>query len=186
VQRALVCSLRREQQQHNAASRATGQLTKPWMCHITQPAGGARSLLTARCNLLLPPELASSWPTATSKLPSPTLPGCHLSSCCQQQLVPLVPLVLNWYNFVSAPAAGGVPLCGKQSLAIGSYLGRQCHSCCEQTRRRVTVPPLPSKLALLYNSHIYMGGGIVTRRHVRSQQEWHCLPRWEPTVKDRC
>jgi hypothetical protein len=29
-------------------------------------------------------------------------------------------------------------------------------------------------------------GGIVTRRHVRSQQEWHCLPRWEPTVKDRC
>jgi hypothetical protein len=31
-----------------------------------------------------------------------------------------------------------------------------------------------------------MGGGIVTRRHVRSQQEWHCLPRWEPTVKDRC
>jgi hypothetical protein len=30
------------------------------------------------------------------------------------------------------------------------------------------------------------GGGIVTRRHVRSQQEWRCLPRWEPTVKDRC
>jgi hypothetical protein len=29
------------------------------------------------------------------------------------------------------------------------------------------------------------GGGIVTRRHVRSQQEWHCLPRWEPMVKDR-
>jgi hypothetical protein len=21
-----------------------------------------------------------------------------------------------------------------------------------------------------------IGGGIVTRRHVRSQQEWHCLP----------
>jgi hypothetical protein len=34
-------------------------------------------------------------------------------------------------------------------------------------------------------SYIY-GGEIVTRRHVRSQQEWHCLPRWEPTVKDRC
>jgi hypothetical protein len=29
---------------------------------------------------------------------------------------------------------------------------------------------------------IFGGGGIVTRRHVRSQQEWHCLPRWEPTV----
>jgi hypothetical protein len=31
-----------------------------------------------------------------------------------------------------------------------------------------------------------LGGGVVTRRHVRSQQEWHCLSRWEPTVKDRC
>jgi hypothetical protein len=30
---------------------------------------------------------------------------------------------------------------------------------------------------------VFMGGGIVTRRHVRSQQEWHCLLRWEPTVR---
>jgi hypothetical protein len=36
------------------------------------------------------------------------------------------------------------------------------------------------------NHTFIFGGGIVTRRHVRSQQEWYCLPRWEPTVKDRC
>jgi hypothetical protein len=24
---------------------------------------------------------------------------------------------------------------------------------------------------------VFFWGGIVTRRHVRSQQEWHCLPR---------
>jgi hypothetical protein len=51
----------------------------------------------------------------------------------------------RWYNLVAASAAGGVPFCDQQrSLNVGSYLGRQCHSCCEQTCLRVTIPP-PSK-----------------------------------------
>jgi hypothetical protein len=49
---------------------------------------------------------------------------------------------------------------------------------------RIRAPGSPHKR--LYSCFVDFGGGIVTRRHVRSQQEWHCLPRWEPTVKDRC
>jgi hypothetical protein len=61
------------------------------------------------------------------------------------QLVHLVQVVLDWYNLVAALAAGGVPFCDQQwSLTVGSHLGRQCHSCCERTCLRVTIPP-PSK-----------------------------------------
>jgi hypothetical protein len=46
---------------------------------------------------------------------------------------------------------------------------------------------LTATYEVMLNNATYGGGGeIVTRRHVRSQQEWHCLPRWEPMVKDRC
>jgi hypothetical protein len=46
---------------------------------------------------------------------------------------------------VAASAAGGVPFCDQQrSLTVGSHLGRRCHSCCERTCLRVTIPPLKS------------------------------------------
>jgi hypothetical protein len=51
-------------------------------------------------------------------------------------------ITINWYNLVAALAAGGVPFCDQQrSLTVGSHLGRQCHSCCERTCLRVTIPP---------------------------------------------
>jgi hypothetical protein len=54
---------------------------------------------------------------------------------------PCLHQVLNWDNLVAALAAGGVPLCDYQrSLAVGICPGRQCHSCYEQTCRRVTSP----------------------------------------------
>jgi hypothetical protein len=46
--------------------------------------------------------------------------------------------------------------------------------------------PIPQGSTACTCQPLLWGGGIVTRRHVRSQQKWHCLPRWEPTVKDRC
>jgi hypothetical protein len=48
------------------------------------------------------------------------------------QWVHLVQSVLNWYNLLAASVAGGVPFINYQwSLTVGSYLGTQCHSCCE-------------------------------------------------------
>jgi hypothetical protein len=53
----------------------------------------------------------------------------------------------HWYNLVAALAAGGVAFYDQQrSLNVGSYLGRQCHSCCERTCLRVTISP-PNKAA---------------------------------------
>jgi hypothetical protein len=70
------------------------------------------------------------------------------------QLVHLVQLVLSWYNLVASSAAGGVPFCDQQrSLTVDSYIGRQCHACCEQTCLRVTMPP--SK----YTGSLGEGGG---------------------------
>jgi hypothetical protein len=54
----------------------------------------------------------------------------------------MVQLFLNRYNLVAASAAGVVPFCDwQQCLTVGSYLGRQCQSCCERASLRVTFPP---------------------------------------------
>jgi hypothetical protein len=79
-------------------------------------------------------------------------------------------------------------------------LKRFCYSYTQQLRAgRHAVPTQPpcqhtgkDTHALLHsnrNRKLYpntLVRGDVTRRHVRSEQEWHCLPREEPTARDRC
>jgi hypothetical protein len=61
-------------------------------------------------------------------------------------------------SLVTASAAGGVPFCDQQqSLAVRSYPGRQCHSCCVQTGLRVTFPPNKHEPGVLTGS---WGSGV--------------------------
>jgi hypothetical protein len=75
------------------------------------------------------------------------------------------------YNLVATSAAGGVVFFSKQrSLAVGSYRGRQCHSCCEQTCLHATIPPSPQDLSLCPH------GGLRTCVALQAQQDaCNCL-----------
>jgi hypothetical protein len=76
----------------------------------------------------------------------------HLMLLAGLACIMMIDRVVIWYTWsnwcsigtilVAASAAGGAPFCDQQrSLTVGSYLGRQCHYCCEQTCLRVTSPP---------------------------------------------
>jgi hypothetical protein len=58
---------------------------------------------------------------------------------------------------------------------------------CSSAGAVAQVPTTTAKLAAVAGLTFFGGGGgNFNRIHVRSKQEWHCLPRWEATVKDRC
>jgi hypothetical protein len=75
------------------------------------------------------------------------------------QLIPLVIMVLTWYNLVAASATGGVPFHNQQrSLAVVCYLGRQCHSGCERTCLRVKKSPPPPPPTILQEQRLSKKG----------------------------
>jgi hypothetical protein len=144
-----------------------------WQCAVRCCVHSLLQMCKCECAGHVPHWWQSSYVLigVANRVPSPVLVGtqgwllCMAAGRCWQlfavqkalgaQLVHLVQVVLNWYNLVAALAAGGVPFCDQQrSLTVGSHLGRQCHSCCERTCPRVTIPPPPKKIMIFAASTV--------------------------------